>query len=160
MLTTKSTPTHSVAAYCERTLGEQRTFELLPDRLVVRVKNAFVRSGERTIMLKELNPDPERGVLRARSNVSLVGFFLALFVVLVVAGNIDWRQTDSAWFSIPTVVIALGILFFLFYRRKIEYRLFSYKSGSVAFDVMQRGRHRGDFAPFVETLEKAIKSAA
>lgn len=160
MFTANLTPTQSVTAYCERTLVDQRTFELLPDRLIVRVKNALVRSGERTIMLKDLNPDPERGVLRARDNVSLVGFFLALFVLVVVAGYIDWRQTDSAWFSIPSVVIALGILFFLFYRRKIEYRLFSYKSGAVAFDVMQRGRHRASFAPFVQTLEKAIKTAA
>ena len=155
-----STTSPPMTTYCERTLSDRRDFELHPDRLIVRVRTAFVRSGERTIMIAELSPHPERGVLRVRHNASLAGFVLALFVLMIVAGNIDWRQTDFAWFSFPAVFIALGILFVMFYRRRIEYRLFSFKSGAVAFDVMRRGRHRDDFAPFCETLETAIKSAA
>ena len=149
-----------MTTYFERTLSDRRDFELHPDRLIVRVRTAFVRSGERTIMLSELSPHPERGVLRVRHNASLAGFVLALFVLMIVAGNIDWRHTDFGWFSFPAVFIALGILLVMFYRRRIEYRLFSFKSGAVAFDVMRRGRHRDDFTPFCETLETAIKSAA
>ena len=157
---TPGTSTQPAATYLERTLGERREFELHPDRLVVRVWTAFVRSGERTIMLSELSPHPERGILRVRHNASLAGLALALFVLMIVAGNIDWRQTDFAWFSLPAVFIALGILFVLFYRRKTEYRLFSFKSGAVAFDVMRRGRHQDQFTRFCETLETAVRSVA
>src|SRR5688572_29224167 len=134
-----------MSTYCERTLTERRDFELHSDRLIVRVRTAFVRSGERTIVLAELNPNPERGVLRVRHNASFAGFVLALFALMVVAGNIDWRQTDFAWFSYPAGLIALGMLFVMFYRRRIAYRLFSFKSGAVAFDVMRRGKYREDF---------------
>lgn len=155
-----ATPNEMTTTYSERTLTDRREFELHPDRIIVRVKTAFVRSGERIIMLAELSPHPERGVLRVRHNASLAGFVLMLFVLIIVAGNIDWRQTDFAWFSLPAVFIALGILFVMFYRRRVEYRLFSFKSGAVAFDVMRRGRHRDQFAHFCETLETAIRSAA
>ena len=152
--------TEVIAAYSERTLLECRCFELYPDRLLVRVRTAFVRSGERTILLSDLSSNPERGVLRVRHNASLAAFVVALFVLMTVAGNIDWRQTGFAWFSFPAVFIALGILSVMFYRRRIEYRLFSFKSGAVAFDVMRRGRHRAEFVPFVERLETAIKTTA
>ena len=140
-------------------MSDRRDFELHPDRLILRVRTAFVRTGERTIMLAELSPHPERGVLRVRHNGGLAGFALALFVLLIIAGNIDWKKSDFAWFSFPAVFISLGILFVMFYRRRIEYRLFWFKSGAVAFDVMRRGRHRDDFTLFCEALETAIESA-
>ena len=149
-----------MTTYSERTLTDRREFELHPDRIVVRAGRAFVRSGERTIMLAELSPNPERGILRVRHNASLAGFVVALFVLMVVAGNIDWRHTDFAWFSYPAVFIALGILVVMFYRRRIEYRIFTFKSGTIAFDVMRRGKHREDFTTFCDTLESAIKTAA
>jgi hypothetical protein len=155
-----STPNALISIYCERTLGERRDFELHSDHLIVRVRTAFVRSGERTIMLAELSPNPERGVLRVRHNASFAGFVIALIVLMVAAGNIDWRQTDYAWFSYPAGLIAVGMLFVMFYRRRIEYRLFSFQSGAVAFDAMRRGKHRDDFGSFCEALEKAIKIAS
>jgi hypothetical protein len=152
--------TEIIAVYTEGTFSERRCFELYRDRLIVRVRTVFVRSGERTITLSDLSPDPERGILRVRHNASLAAFVLALFVLMTVAGNIDWRQTDFAWFSFPAAFVAFGILFVMFYRRRIEYRLFSFKSGAIAFDVMRRGRHRAEFVPFVDKLESAIKTTA
>jgi hypothetical protein len=148
-----------MTSYCESTITERREFELHSDHLIIRIKKTFVYSSERTLKLAELSSLPERGILRVRHNASFAGLVLALFVLMIVFGNIDWRRINFAWFQIPAVIIALGMLFVVFYRRRIEYRVFTFKSGAVAFDVMRRGKQSSGFAGFCDTLEAAIKKA-
>ena len=156
----KSNSNPPTATYCESTFSERREFELHPEYLIVKVRKALVYASERTILLAELSPNPERGILRIKHNASFAGLTLALFVLMAVFGNVDWRHTSFAWFSYPAVIIALGMLFVLFYRRRIEYRVFTFKGGAVAFDVMRRGKQGETFAAFCDALETAIKNTA
>jgi len=134
-----------------------RTFALHDDRLVISIKTTGFMSREVTVPLADLKPHHDEG--RKRSSLLFLG---ALFVAFAVFWLLSLRGMHNAR-SLPIGILplVLGLLLGAIGVRKRRFRIFSFKSGIVAFDILapRLGSDR-EFQAFTDEILAKIRKQA
>jgi len=133
------------------------TFELHPDRDLIRGRETFVSKFERTVMLESLCPEIDRTWTRH-------AFFSWGFKVLVgsvAVVYVSWRLLElpvsSPWVGLPLAGIGTALAVMLFAWRRIEHAVFRNRAGGVEMCVRRFGEHSGNFDEFVRQIQVAVR---
>jgi hypothetical protein len=144
--------------YRDTTPDRRRHFELFRDRVHLRVKS-HAMDGETTIQLANLNPVPERLLVRPQ-----VPLQLALLLIAVASGIVIGAFATGADDVSPAVFIALlvaivGAVILVFFGKKVEYLRFKTDADAVMLDVARRGPDSAQFEEFTTELQTRIQAA-
>ncbi len=134
-----------------------RRFTLHDDKLVIAIKTTGFMSREVTIPLNDLKPHCDEG--HKRSSLLFLG---ALFVLFAGFWLLSLRGMHNAR-SLPIGILPLviGVALCAVGARRRKFRIFSFKSGIVAFDILApRLGSDLEFAGFTDRILENIRNAA
>jgi hypothetical protein len=140
--------------YRESLWWGRRTFELLDDRVVLRIRSSG-QTSDFTFLLSSLRPDPN--VHHIRPKPFVIGFLLVI-IPLVLHGY-SLGEYGHLFPGVIGGVVGffgfVGLVVCAYCYRKIEFASFVNSTGIMVFDIGDSGPDRARFQAFVaETIQR------
>ena len=152
-----------IATYEELRLDRCDSFELYPDRIVVRGTRLLGKRYEREFPLLQLTSQPAQLragdplFQRALAAVTVVGFLLFLLSVAILTDQIA-ALPPAVWLALGLGLATTGVLAIVNPRR-LDFASFYHLSGAPAFGLARLPGHYSAFDSFVQIVTKAIEDA-
>ena len=145
--------------YSEQRFDGKRTFQLFPDRVVVRGAETLSSDYEQTIPVATLTP--ETTTIRYRHPQASSAFWMmavSMAGLFVLMGYFHMPIEAT-----PVVITAglgvIGLLLAVATYKKVEFVVFRSDAGVDVLSVARSGKQVGTFNAFVEGLRRQIQSA-
>lgn len=148
-----------LATYADKSPFEIRSYQLFPDRIVVRHNNTVSVEAESVFGLRDLGP--EHDTIRVRSPFLTAGVWIALVAGLIYWALIELTHQDSLG-TFPGFFLMLGFVGLLMIAlglKKQRLVRFKTKAGVPAFDIFQEGPRKREFDGFIVRLQTEIRAA-
>lgn len=134
-----------------------RKFALYDEKLVISIQTTGFISREVTVPLADLKPHFDAG--QKRSSLLFLGALFLLFAIFWLVSLSGMHNARSL--PIGIVPFVFGVALCAIGAKKRKFRIFSYKSGVVAFDVLApRLASDAQFMEFTDRILENIKKVA
>ena len=134
-----------------------RKFALYDEKLVISIQTTGFISREVTVPLADLKPHFDAG--QKRSSLLFLGALFLLFAIFWLVSLSGMYNARSL--PIGIVPFVFGVALCAIGAKKRKFRIFSYKSGVVAFDVLApRLASDAQFMEFTDRILENIKKVA
>lgn len=142
---------NKISEYFEANYLTRRHFELFDDELIITAKDAHFNKGIHKIKLNIINP--EFSEIHSRSQGFSTGLYLLIISLIFYYGTIFGPKKDAV---VCLMSLIFGLIFFLFFLKRLKIARFLNTSGVVAFDIIKRGKSQNQFEDFVAKIVNQI----
>lgn len=145
--------------YSEQRFDGKRTFQLFPDRVVVRGAETLSSDYDQTIPLATLTPEATTMRYRhpqANSAVWMMAVSMAGLFVLMGYFKMPVEATPVVFTAgLGVIGLLLGVATY----KKVEFVIFRTDAGVDVLSVARSGKHAGEFDTFIEAIRRQIPIA-
>jgi hypothetical protein len=145
----------SLMTYSERRFDGKRTFQLFPDRVVIRGSEMMSSEYEQTVKLETLRPEFDRTWYRSPSFWSGIKLAVGSFIAVSVLHSGFGMSVGTYLGGLATVGVVTGLLLAFATRHKVEYAVFKNQAGADALSVARSGKQAADYDSFIQRLGPA-----
>jgi hypothetical protein len=146
-----------IATYTERLLQVARTFELYPDRVVVRARWLLKGEFVNNVPLAGLSDEPRPMTIRYRLFKYASRVFALGAIVSAVAIYEQKPPPLSVWAIVGIALASIGFVLGAISWRKVPFVRFAGPQGKGGLDIAKSGPQRDQFEAFVKLVRRQIK---
>jgi hypothetical protein len=144
--------------YAERRFEGTRTFQLFPDRVVIRGSEVLSAEYEQTVRLESLNAEFDH--MWYRHPNFMHGIYLAVgsLIAVSVLHSGFGMSVGTYLGGMAAVGVITGLLLAFATRKKVEYAVFKTQAGVAGLSVARSGKQVRDYDAFVQRLVQQIRT--
>lgn len=146
--------------YSEQRFDGKRTFELFPDRVLIKGTEMLSSDYEQTVRLDLLLPEFGRMWYRSPSFMSGIKLAGGSFIAVSVLHSGFGMSVGTYLGGLAALGIVTGLLLAFATRQKVEYAVFKSRAGADGLSVARAGKQVADYDVFIQRLVQQIQDCS